>query len=171
MSYADGKLDSILQAIVSRIIAQVQQNSVPTFRAETCYLSMMPDDTPAPSPGNFVCVVAGDAGNFEEGNIDGGGQFQATATMMVRVKIHSPVQLDEYNRDAIFLTDATRGILEIWRQVVKCLMTPFFPEDATNHVDTRDPLMPAAFRFERRGRALGAIEQDFKLTFDLDVIS
>ena len=170
MSYADGKLDTILQAIVTRIIAQVSLSSSAVFNAASCYLSLMPDDTPAPNPGNFVCVVAASDGNFDEPNIDGGGQYQATATLMVRVKIHSPVQLDEYNRDATFLTGATVGIIEIWRQVVKNLMTPWFPLDGSGNVCTRDPLMPAGFSFERRGRALGAIEQRFKLTFDLDVL-
>src|SRR5262249_30980494 len=124
-----------------------------------------------PNPGQFICVVAPSSGNFDEPMIEGGGEHQATSGSTIRVKIHSITQLDEFTRDGILLTDTALGLIEIWRQVVSRLMTPWFPTDLSGNILTRDPLMPTGFSFERRDRAIAAIEQDFKLTFDTNVLS
>lgn len=158
------KFDEVMLAIVARLIDQVDG-----ARAENCYLSLNPEDTPSPNPGTFVFVVSPPmAGNFDEGMIDGGGAQQATNLGDLRIGIHSPVQLDETNRDTQFLTNSTLGILETWRQVVKAL-TPWSPGDAESDPMTRDPLIPSGFVIRRKNRSIGMVVQNFRLTFDLDL--
>lgn len=167
MARVSGKLDAILAAIVARIIAQVSGAN-----AATCYLCLNPDTLPVPNPGDFVYVVAPTSGRFDDRNWDGGGQDQATVDPAgVVVKIHSALQLDEAQREATFLTDTTHGILEKWRLVVKALTAPDWNPAASGSGDilVRDPLIPADFAMTRSNRGLGAIEQNFRFSFDLDL--
>lgn len=157
------KLEDILQAIVERIIDQVAG-----FTEANCYLSIDPNSTPEPNPGQFVCVVAPTSGAFDEAKYDGGGEDQATINGGVVVKLHSPLQLDQPHRDGEFLRHTTLGVLRIWREIVKSLIWPWQLQIGDDD-GTRDPLIPADYTFERRSRKLAAIEQTFKVNFDLDL--
>lgn len=168
MSRTVGKLDVTLQSICDRIIAQVQLSSVAVFKAESCYLSLHPEHV-GTSPGNFTCVVCPpEAGNFDEGMMDGGGASQATMHGDIRIGIHSPVQLDELNHEANWLKNASLGIMEIWRQVLKCLTT-FDPVDGSGNEQLRDQLMPGGFQIQRRKKSIGYIIQNFKHVGDIDL--
>ena len=162
MARDKGKFDAILLAVVDRLISQVGG-----LNAANCYLSLNPDALPMPNPGDFICVVAPTSGAFSDSMFEGGGQEQTTSDSGVIVKIHSPVQLDEVHRDAVFLTDATLGLIENVRLTIKAL-ADWSPGTSGNEL-TRDPLIPSDFAFTRNGRGLGACELTFKLSFDWDL--
>lgn len=159
------KLEDLLQAVIDRIIAQVSG-----FNTENCYLSINPDATPEPNPGDFICVVAPTSGIFDEEAYAGGGSAQATVNGGIITKIHSPVQLDQAHRDASFLAHASLGLLKKWRLIVKCLLEPHMLQVGSDDA-TRGYLIPGDYTFTRKNRKLGAIEQTYKAMFDLDLNS
>lgn len=162
MARDKGDLSSILAAIVARLIDQVTE-----FNAANCYLSINPDSLPS-GPGEITCVVAPTSGTFDQGMIEGGGDEQNTSDGGVIVKIHSPVQLDEADRDTVFLTDASLGLLSFAKQAMQAL-SGWSPDDGGGNETTRDPLHPAGYAFQRDGRKLGACELTFHLKFDWDL--
>lgn len=157
-----GTLEEILQACVDRIIDQV-----PLATAANCYLCLDPDSVP-PSSGEFIFAVAPLSGQFEEGMWDGGGLDQATVDSGLIVKIHSPLQLDEPQRDREFLLSNTHSVLKQHRLVIKALCDPTWSPMRGEDEIIRDPIIPGAWSITRRDRGLGAIEQEFRLNFDMD---
>jgi len=162
-AHTSAKLEDILQAVVDRLIDQVAG-----FSDANCYLSINPDATPEPNPGDYICVVAPTGGMFDENAYHGGGEGQCTINSGILVKLHSPIQLDQPHRDAEFLKHASLGVLAKWRLIVKALLWPWQLQIDGND-GTRDPLIPAEYTLSRRDRRLGAIEQVFKANFDLDL--
>lgn len=162
MARNKGTFDAILLAVVDRLISQVGG-----LDEANCYLSLNPDVLPMPNPGDFVCVVAPTSGMFSDSMFEGGGVEQTTSDSGIIVKIHSPVQLDEVHRDAVFLTDATLGLIAKVRSTLKAL-SDWSPGSVGSEL-TRDPLIPSDFAFTRNSRSLGACELTFKLSFDWDL--
>lgn len=155
------QLDKLLDLVVARLTDQI-----PECSEANCFLTLNPDSVPA-SPGDFIFAVAPTAGSFSGAYLNGGGQAQATADTGVIVKIHSPLQLDEPGRERAFLIDNTHSILKQWRRVLRAL-TDWSPAIGDDQV-TRDPLLPTAWSITRDDRRIGAIEQDFSVSFDMDL--
>lgn len=162
MARDKGTFDAILLAVVARLIDQVGG-----FNAATCYLSLNPDALPMPNPGTIICVVAPTSGAFDEAMFEGGGIEQTNSVSGIIVKIHSPVQLDEVHRDAVFLTDESLGLIGKVRLIIKAL-ADWSPTVGADE-QTRDPLIPSDFAFTRNSRSLGACELTFRLSFDWDL--
>ena len=158
------KLEDVLTAIVAMLIAGLPDQC----NEATCFLALDPWERPASNPGDFVFVVAPGAGVFDQGMLEGGGELQATADATVTVVIHSPLTIDEPQRETSFLTDGTLGILGIVRQVLKTL-TNKVPVSAAPVNLTRDPLLPANYDFRRSDKSLGSAGLMFNFSFDWDL--
>lgn len=157
---AFGSPDEILTAIVERIRDQVPElNGV-----GRCYLSLHNNKAAPPASGDFFCVVSPLSGVFQPEFFEGGGQQQLMVESSIVVRIFSTAQVDPAFQDAIFLTSATRGILSIASKVLRALAawTPLVDGDEA----TRDPLAPHKYVMSRNDRNFGAIDLEFKVTFD-----
>lgn len=164
MARGAGKFDDILLSVKRRLIAEVQGAN-----DATCYLCLNPDDTPSPNPGSFFYVISPLSGQFLQGYLDGGGEAQATVDAGVLVRVYSPVMLDQPKRDTVFLTHATRGILERARIVLMALTNWSPMDEAEENELTRDPLIPSGFDIAKHQKSLGYIDVGFRLLFDWDL--
>jgi len=162
-----GKLETILQSIVDRIIDQLTEATI-----DNTYVNFDPDVTN--NPGKFVFVVAPAGGVFDESMIDGGGLAQVTGTTNIVVKIHSPDQRDQSGRAKTSLMDSAAGLAIVHRKLLKALTT-FDPVDDDGNEQCRNPLMPGQFHYQRAGaagqgpRSYSAVEQVFVADFDWDM--
>lgn len=158
-----GKLKTILEKIVARLIDQIENAT-----AANCYLSVNPDALPAPGPGGIVYIVSPTSGTFDEAYYEGGGREQLFAKGGIVVKIHSPLQLDQPGHDLAFLTHESQGIIDRATDVISAL-SDWSPEDASSNAQTRDPLYPHSYAFTRASKSLGGCEIVFNCNFDWDV--
>ena len=162
MARIDSRLDTILTAIVDRLIAEVTGAN-----AASCYLAIEGEDEISGNPGEFILVVSPGGGNFDDGALDGGGQNQATDYFDFAVKVYSSVMLDQFGRDTTALTDATKGLIAKHFDVLQAL-TVFDLTDGTDNI-LRDVIMPRNYEFGRNGRGQGYVRQAFRLSFDWDL--
>lgn len=109
----------VLQAIVERLLLKIERLS-----PETCYLSIFPVPPIQPTS-DIVVTVAPAEGRFDDSLIAGGGSEQELEQSNVLVTIISRVQLDQSARSLSFLTDVSRGVLTLKKQILKALK----PED------------------------------------------
>ena len=159
----NGLPDTILLAIVK----QIQNNVIPLNGDGACFIALDPEKNPGATAGDYFAIVSPEAGNFAAGNLDGGGQFVCTVESGFSVRIYSTAQIDPAKRDALFLTDESRGIFLLATQVLKAL-TCFDPEINGQFV-VRDQILPKSFDVGRPDRGLGWLELRFQLNFDWDL--
>lgn len=161
MARIDSRLDTILLAIVARLIAQVSGAD-----AASCYLSI-DDGEIAGSADDFVLVVSPHGGSFDDGALDGGGQNVAADYFAFSVTVYSAAMLDENHRDTVGLTDATRGLILKHREVLKALTVHDLLSGSDNIL--RDVPMPTMYEFGKNGRGQIFVRQVFRLSFDWDL--
>ena len=158
-----GGLDQILQAIVDRLIGQING-----LTKATCYHCLDPDALPMSNPGGHIFVVAPTSGTFDEGMYAGGGLETLMASGGIVVKIHAPLNVDEPQREAALLTNLSLGVMGLASKTIKALANPEWSPQFDEHVLTRDPLIPSGYAITRSDKRVGAIELTFKCNFDWD---
>lgn len=162
MPRVDSRLDTILNAIVARLIDEVEDAD-----EASCFLAIETDQL-APSADGFVVLVSPQSGQFDEGALDGGGQVMATDYFEFSVTVYSTTMLDDSYRDNKALTDAALGLVQRHRDVLQALTA----HDLLNTDDEnvlRDPILPRGYEFGRSGRGLCFVRQVFRLAFDWDL--
>ncbi|MDE2102945.1 MAG: hypothetical protein KGL39_37220 [Patescibacteria group bacterium] len=161
----DGKLDAIVLAILGEIQSSLATDS------ESAFVSLDPDGLElSAAPGQFIYVIFPSGGTFDDTLIDGGGNFQATVYATIAIRIYSFVQLDEYGRDTLWLSQNSLGISEPMRQLLK-LISQADMTDVDGNDLLREPIMPVAFKTIRPSREIGAIEVLFQVCYDWDLLS
>ena len=163
MARIDTDLAEVLQAVVSRLIDQIDG-----FTPATCFLALHPEDVPHSKIGDIFCAVFPAQGTFDEGMFDGGGENQVCSNTEFVVKIYSALQTDEDGHATEFLTNATLGVIAKMKQVLLALAG----HDLTNEDgDTflRDLPCPGKYAFERADKKAGSVELTFKISFDWDL--
>jgi len=159
------RYEDLLLQIVDRI-----RRYVSIFGGEgTCFLSLDPDQLP-PSPGDMICIVAPLNGTFGQDYFTGGGKEQMQVDSGFVVKIHSPLVLDEVQREADFLTDQSLGVISVARQVLN-ILSEWAPTNEDGDQIIRDLVSPSSFSFTRSNERIGAVELMFRLNFDWNVTS
>lgn len=158
----EGTFEEILDAVVNRLLSEMPNHC----RKSNTYIALNPDSF-NPNSGELTFIVAPLGGTFDQDYMEGGGENQVTTDGGFLVKIHSPLQLDEPQRDSSFLTDKSKGVLRLVRQVLKTL-TNWSPQNAV-HVLSRDPVFPSGYSFSRTERSTGSVEIEFKLKFDWEL--
>ena len=159
MARQKGDPIAIFDGIVERLIDQIDG-----MTEASCYLSLNPEALPSPGPGDLLLVVAPLSGQFDEGAFEGGGNEMLTFLGGVVVRIYSPLKVDLPGHDSKFLSDQTKGVLEMGRQVMAALSN-WSPELDDNE-QTRDPLIPHGVSYGRVKQSLGWMEIAFKVNFD-----
>lgn len=163
MARVDSDLGAILLAVVNHLVTQG------LFTAECCYLTISDGrDDIVPSAGEFVCTVCPRGGIFADPYLDGGGNKQAADFFEFSVSVYSTVQLDEADRETVFLTDSTLGLLQKLRLVLKALTALDVTIPGGNNV-LRDPILPQGYQISRNGRGLGKFELRCRAAFDWDL--
>ena len=171
--------DVLLGAVVTQLTT-----AMPFYcTAVNTYLALDPWERPVSNPGSpgdtsghtvgavpYVFGVGPMGGSFELGNQIGGGQSDVRTTSGVMVVIHSPVRLDQVERDSIFLTDSTNGILPVATLVMKALVG-FTPSDGAGGYLVADAFMAASWDIRREDGdgSLGSIGIGFRTCFDWDM--
>lgn len=162
MARIDSRLDTILLAIIARLIDEVDDAD-----EASCYLAIDEQEI-AGSADNFVLVVSPMSGQFDDGALDGGGQLVATDYFDFSVTGYSTTMLDQTYQDTKALTDATLGLVQLHRDILQALTA----HDLLNTDDEnvlRDPILPRSYEFGRNGRGLCFVRQVFRLSFDWDL--
>ena len=169
MARVGGQPEDIYDAIVARLI----DNMPDLCNDATCYFSLNPDAV-SPSPGDVVVVVSPMGGNVKTEYFEGGGLEQLTIDAGTIVKIHSPLQLDEPQKDVLLLSEATRGLWRIARRVIRLVSDSDWSPTHGGDEITRDPLHFLGYQIHKsatKKRSLGAIELQFATMYDWDVLN
>lgn len=165
--------DEILLAVVDRLIEKLGA----ACNKSTCYLSLDPDQLPS-NPGTHVFVVAPNSGEFDRGSFVGGGLNHLDTHSGCLVAIHSPSLTDQAKRDAIAITDETRGLIRRASAVIAALSnTGAGPVAGDAWVPTHEdgygmtsPFTPLTYSLRRHPNdAVRSIEIAFGFDFDWDV--
>lgn len=164
MAQVKTTLAAVLERIVARIVAQTL---VTEFTDSTCYISLNPDVTPPPNPGDMFCVVSPASGQFNQTMLDGGGNAQARFDTEIVVTVHSITQLDEPGRDKVFLNDASRGVITRLTKVAKVLSCHDLLDGSGNRILSQ-PLLPSNLELAHDGRELGSAKMWFSCEFNWD---
>lgn len=160
-----GLPEDIFDAIVARLIDQI-----PNFCTEASTYHAINPDAIASNPGDLIFVVAPLSGNAPLEYQAGGGEQQLTIDGGFMVKIHSPLQLDQFPHDAYMLKEKSRGLWKVSRRVLAAIVN-WDPLKGDNEI-TRDPIAFLGFSLgkgPRKKRSLGSIELHFKLMWDWDI--
>lgn len=107
----------VLQAVVSRLIREVDK-----FTDTNCFLTAEPpDEPPANVRNNLFCTVSPTNGQFDQGVHEGGGINTTFEDAGVEIVIFNAVKLDRVGHDSALLTEASRGLLVLKKQILKAL--------------------------------------------------
>jgi len=158
MARIDSRLDTILLAIIARLIAEVDGAD-----AASCFLAIDDEQVTGNADG-FILVVSPNGGNFDDGALDGGGQNQATDYFTFSVTVYSTTNLDMGGQDSAALTDTALGLIAKHRDVLQALTVHDLLSGSDNIL--RDVPMPTTYDFGKSGRGLCYVRQSFKLSFD-----
>lgn len=165
MPRTDGTEEEILDAVIERLIA-----TIPSTFNESNLLLCMDWQGPQMTPGDICGLVGPDDGEFNEAMLDGGGQDQATFATGIIVGVFTPIRIDPSKRHSEALKNSTRGLLPVWRKVLKSL-TNWSPGDVGDEL-TRNPLFPTTRNWVKdevtSGKYLG-FYQRFSVTYDVDL--
>lgn len=115
MAWAKTDQGAVLLAIRDRLIDQL----APDFNNSTCYLSMKPVPPVTPSSvHNIFCTIAPDNGTFNEGVFEGAGEDHVEEDGGVIISVFSRIKTDRVEHATEALTNATRGLLSVWKKRV-----------------------------------------------------
>jgi len=159
-----GTEEAILDAVIARIDSQLTE----AVTADNIRLCL--DWNQPPMTAGSICFLVGPGdGLFDQDLIEGGGAAQATFKGEIIVGIYTPIQIDIAQRHDHALKDATRGLLPLWRKVVKALLG-WSPGVADSEL-TRNPLLPSQRHFvtSSDGRKWHGVLQTFLLDYDVDL--
>jgi hypothetical protein len=163
--------DDVLLKVVARLIDQIEGAN-----ESNCYLSLDPDSLPS-NPGDHVYVVAPVAGQFRAGAFIGGGLNHLATEAGCKVAIHCPSLIDQNQRDAVAITDASLSVLRKATAVIAALChTGAGPLPGSAWVprvgeyDLTGQFEPVSFAlFKHANDAIRSIELSFRFSFDWDM--
>ena len=173
MAYGESKeaaYDDVLDQIVERLISRVKEAN-----QSNCYFALDPDELTSNSS-LFIYVVSPVSGQFDSGAFVGAGIAGLTTHSGCIVKIHSPSLVDKRMRDAVAITDESRGILRKASAVLAALA----PSTADNPPQRgwvpslgdyalTSPFTPVGYSLHKHpNQAIRAIELTFSFEFDWD---
>jgi hypothetical protein len=164
MARVDSRLDTILLAIVARLISQVSGAN-----EASCFLTIEAGDELSGAPGDFLWLVSPMSGSFDDTALDGGGQNVATDYFDFSVTTFSTVMLDMSGQDTKAMADATLGLITKHRAVLKALTVHDLIAVGGADNILRDPILPRDYQFGRNGRGLAFVRQVFRLSYDWDL--
>lgn len=108
---------TVLQAVVSRLIREVDK-----FTDTNCFLTAEPpDEPPANVRNNVFCTVSPTNSKFDQDALVGGGLHTVFEEAGVQIVIFNSVKLDRVGHDSALLTEASRGLLILKKQILKAL--------------------------------------------------
>jgi len=165
MARDKGLPEDIFDAIVARLVDQIPE----VCTEANTYQAINPDAV-GNNPGDLIFVVAPLSGNAPEEYQVGGGEEQLTIFGGFLVKIHSPLQMDQFPQDVHLLKEKTHGLWKIARKVLVSLVN-WDPQKGDDEL-LRDPIKFLGFALgkgPRKKRSLGSIELHFNLNFDWDI--
>jgi len=163
MAYSQTDLATVLTAIRARLIAQS------VFTSANIRIAFHRPET-IPKPGPLFALVYPADGNFDQPMLDGGGKDQCNESAVFVVEILSAVALDQSGSDEIFLTHATRGVLQSVRLVLKALTAHMLLHPSSGNEILRHPLLPTNRQMpERDTELVGSIAVTFEALFEWDL--
>ena len=146
MARSDTEQADVLDAVVKKLI-----DNIPLLSDKNCFISILPKPPYKVSDSLFL-TVSPTAGNFPEDLLIGGGQNQCTENSGVLVTIFSRYMAQRPDHDRDSLSDQTRGILKMKREVLrqltaldlewegsKILRSEMIPTDASPAEPVQDP--------------------------------
>lgn len=157
MAFAAATLDTVLTAVVARIVA-----SSSVFSADNAYIALRRPEhwTPFTEESLAVIVYPG-SGQFEGDVMGGGGTFQLWWRGTITVEVMSNLRLDEAGREKEFLTNSTYGVIKGVTEVIRALaihtlqvsgndvsIDPIFPQSTSPPIQDEGNLGSYAVDFE-----------------------
>lgn len=127
---------TVLEAVIDRL-----RKHVTALNASTCFLSLS-DDPPPGVVHNLFVMVSPTNGKFDEGAFAGGAENTVFEDTGVAVTLCSKILLDREGKDEILLTERTRGLLALKRQVLLALLTKGPLQDADGNDLLRNLMAP-----------------------------
>jgi hypothetical protein len=165
MARDNGTEEAIIDAVIARLTG-----TLPTYFTSANLLLCMDWQAPQMTPGDICGLVGPDDGEFNESMLDGGGQEQATFATSIIVAVFTPIRTDASKRHSDALKNSTRGLLPIWRKILKSL-TAWSPSSGGDQL-TRNPIFPTTRNWVKTevmsGKYLG-FYQRFSVTYDVDL--
>lgn len=130
MAWSSTKQSAVLIAIRDRLINQIAK-----LNDSTCFLSLRP--VPPQKPGSvhneFVTICPMDS-QFNESVFEGAGAAALEENAGVIVTIFSRIKLDRNEHATQALTNATRGLLSIWKPDVLAALTEHNLTDGVSEI-------------------------------------
>lgn len=155
---------TILQAVVTRLIGEIAD-----LNAANCYESAEPDPTVERSHNFFVQVSIGD-GQFPQHFQVGGGINQVTEEASVWVTAFSRIKTDQAQHAKQLLTDSSRGLLVLKKQILAALAGHDLQDAAGNEILRNYMAVVGAARPIHQWEEFSAISISFSTDFDWDLV-
>lgn len=159
---------AVLEAVIARLIAAVDG-----FSARNCILTAQPPQEPPENiHGDYFATVSPTNGRFDEGVHEGAGIEGTLEYAGVVIVIFSRIKLDRVGHDTALLTDASRGLLELKRLILRALSGHDLMDESGDSLlanfmaPLRSDSPNSTWEKGGRGPALG----DLALTFSTDLL-
>lgn len=107
----------VLEAVAARLREAIPE---PQFTESTCFISIWPVPPEFPPHETWI-TVAPAGGQFDEGMHDGGGAEVTSEVTSVAVTVFTRCHLDDVSHSARILTEYTRGLLRLKREILRAL--------------------------------------------------
>lgn len=117
MARVDTDEVTVLTAFVNLLLTAFDSLS-----PSSCFLTLDPGSTPDPPGGNFWLTVSGGPSTIDEEMQDDAGDDQVVENQIIRIGIFTRIKLDKVGYDVSLLTDATRSLKVIKKQVLAVLV-------------------------------------------------
>ena len=164
MPRIDSNLVAILRSVRARLMANVSGANNPN-----CYIALDPMAIRNGRPGDFVFVVSPFDGSFGDGEIDGGGQNQATTIATVAITVHSIQNLDRPDEDGTFLSHGELGLIQRFEDVLAAFLAQDLVDESGNEI-TYEPIIPTSYNVGReRDKPRGWMQLVMNVKFDWDL--
>lgn len=112
---------TVLQAVVNRLIARL--GVAYGLNSSNCFMSVEPEIVEIPRSHNFAVTVCPVEAQFDQGALDGAGEYLCIEQAGVIVTPHTAIKLDRVEDFTAALTNATRGLLGMKKAILKAMKT------------------------------------------------
>lgn len=140
MTWAQTDQGDILAAIRDKLITDIAD-----FNDSTCFLTLKPVPPLIGSAGNLFCTVCPDNSSFNEGVFEGAGEAFLEENGGAIVSVFSRIRLDRNQRATEALTNAARGLLNVYKKAVLKALAGQQLTDADGNEILDNLLMPSGF--------------------------
>ena len=140
MAWAQTDQADVLTAIRDRLISQIED-----LNESTCFITLEPVPPMVGSVGGEFVTVCPDNGQFADGVFEGAGEAFLEEDGGVIVSAFARIRLDRNERAEYALTEASRGLLKVWKPAILKALSGQQLTDAGGNDILDNLLQPAGF--------------------------